>query len=133
MLTYLAAFKNEPGNGPVDQLLTADQTEIDAFRLKHDKPGYAVFRCVNPLQPGSTHRRIETVARIERFAIDIDFKDLDTAPEKVDEALKTLPIPATHIRKSGGGRHVIFELKEPIEAANQDAFDKASRLLKRGG
>ena len=130
MVQYLAAFRNEKGHGPVAQLFSDDPNEIDEFVAKHDRPGFAVYRCVSPLKDSATRRCLDDVARIERLCIDLDFKDIEETEREVDDKLLQLPLPATWVRNSGGGRHIELGLKEPIEADDPE-FPKACALLKR--
>ena len=113
------------------ELFSDDPARIDAFVRQWDVPGRAVYACINPLKPGSTRRCIENVARIERLHVDIDFKDLAEPPDEVDTKLLHLPVQATVVRDSGGGRHAIHELKEPIEADDPEMFGRACDLTKR--
>src|SRR5689334_2260268 len=113
--------KDKPGRRP--QLISDNPEAIAAFVKKYDVPGYAVY-CPNPLKAGATSRTIENIAAIERLWSDIDFKDLEDAPELVDQGLKNLPLAPTEVRSSGGGRHVLYELKEPISADDPEGFDR---------
>ena len=62
---------------------------------------------------------------------DIDFRGLVETPDQVDATLQKLPLPATSVRDSGGGRHVSFELKEPIDADDTGYFVRACQVMKR--
>lgn len=112
MVQYLAAFHNEKGRGPVAQLFSDDEEgEIHAFVAKHDRPGFAVYRCVSPLKEGSTRRSLEDVDQIDKFCVDIDFKDLEEDPEVVQSRLLQLPLSPTLVLQSGGGLTWSFSLK----------------------
>jgi hypothetical protein len=124
-MQYIAAFPNKGKNGPKAQLFSVDEAEIAAFVRKHDVPGIAVYRCVSPLRPDATRRCLDTVAGVDKFAIDIDFRSLTVSATEIDVRLKTLPVAPTEVRNSGGGRHIVYLLREPISAD-----DKARGLLK---
>ena len=131
MTRYLCSLPNVKGEGRMFELYSDDPGKIDAFTKQHDVPGRAVYACVNPLKPGARQRRIETVARIERLPFDIDFKDLKENAEQIDAKLLQLPCEPTAVNDSGGGRHVIYELKEPIDAEEDpETFARAGVLMK---
>src|SRR5262249_36393016 len=94
-------------------------------------PGRGVFRCVNPLRRGATRRTIESVAATERLVADLDFKDLAASPKEIEQRLRGLPLQPTWVRKSGGGFHVGWELKEPVAADDAEYFRHACDLHKR--
>ena len=129
-MRYLCSLPNVKGDGPQYELYSDDPGEIDAFVKKHDVPGRAVYCCTNPLVPGASRRCIETVARIERLSFDVDFKDLAESPAEIDARLRDLPLMPTTVNDSGGGRHVVWELREPIEAGDP-LFDGARETLRR--
>jgi hypothetical protein len=128
MVQYLCSLPNEKGKGSLEQLFSDDPLEIAAFVKKWNVPGRAVYRCVNPLKPGSTRRSLETLDKIERFHCDIDFKDVEESPEQIEDRLLQLLVPVTVTRKSGGGLHLIWELKEPLPADDEHARDVLRRL-----
>jgi hypothetical protein len=130
-MQYLCSLPNTKKAGPFPELFSDDPGAIAAFVAKWDRPGWAVYRCVNPLRPGSRRRSIEDVEAIERFCIDLDFKDLVEVPEEIDAKLLQLPLEPTAVRNSGGGRHIDFELNEPIDAGDDDHFARAREVLKR--
>ena len=130
MVQYLAAFRNEKGHPPVAQLFSDDEEgAIRAFVERHDRPGFAVYSCVSPLKEGSTRRSLETVAWIEQLAVDIDFKDIEESPDGIETKLLHLPLQPTTVRSSGGGLHLVFTLKEAIEAGSPE-FAEACALLR---
>jgi hypothetical protein len=130
---FLCSLPNDKhAGGRRPQIITDDPDAIAAFSAKWDVPGRAVYRCVNPLKPGATRRRIETIAAIEQLHADVDvLKDLVETFEEVDTRLLHLPLQPTWVRDSGGGRHVIYALKEPASADDPEYFERAARALKR--
>jgi hypothetical protein len=112
-MLYYCSFANAKAGkagGGLKELFSNDPAAIEAFVKRWDKPGRGVYRCVNPLKPGATVRRIETVAAIERVHLDIDFKDLEESEEEIDAKLLQFGLEPTAVYRSGGGRHLIWEL-----------------------
>src|SRR5262249_38496414 len=125
------SLPNEKKAGRIPCLISDDPETIAAFVKRWDIPGRGVFCCINPLRPGATQRTIENIAAIERLVVDIDFKDLAVTPEEVEQRLRSLPLRAAWLRKSGGGFHVGWELKEPIAADDPENFRRTCDLHKR--
>ena len=131
MPQYLCSLPNEKTAGRFPELITDDPAAIAAFVKKYDVPGRAVYRCVNPLKPGAHRRNIENVGPVERLCVDLDFKDLVATPEEIDAKLLQLPLEPAEVRNSGGGRHIVYELNEPIDADDEVYFSRAREVLKR--
>jgi len=130
MPQFFCSLPNVKRAGRIPCLISDDPGTIAAFVKRWDKPGHGVYRCINPLRPGATRRQIETIGAIERLPVDIDFKDLVAAPEEVERKLHDLPLPPSWVRRSGGGLHVGYELKEPVEATDAEYFQRACDLHK---
>ena len=128
---YYCSMPNKGLPGRMVDLISDDQDEIDRFVATWDRPGRAVYYCPNPLKVGATVRRIETVAAIVYLWVDIDFKDIAETPEAILDRLLQLPLQPTEVRNSGNGLHLIWELKEPIDADDAEGFGRACELLKR--
>ena len=128
MPTYLCSIPNPGKQGRLYETLSDDPAKLERFARRWDVPGRAVYYAVNPLKPGATSRSLENVERITTLATDLDFKDLAETPEEADAKLKALPIGITEARNSGGGRHLIFNLNEPIEPDSDD-FERACNLM----
>jgi AAA domain len=131
MPQYLCSLPNEKKAGRIPCLISDDPTAIAAFVKRWDVPGRGVYCCINPLRPGATRRAVETVGAIERLPVDIDFKDLAATAEEVEQRLQSLPLQPTWLRKSGGGFHVGWELKEPVAADDPGGFRQVCDLHKR--
>ena len=129
-MRYLCSLPNVKGEGPQFELFSADPGEIDAFTRRHDVPGRAVYCCINPLVDGATRRCLETVARIERLPFDLDFKDLVEIRANIDAKLRDLPLEPTAVIDSGGGRHVSWDLREPVGADDPVTFERVRTLMK---
>jgi hypothetical protein len=130
-MRYICALPNKKKAGRFPDLFTDDADAIAAFAAKWDVPGRAVYICPNPLLPDAKRRCLETVAAIVVIFADLDFKDIVEAPEEVGQRLRQLPLQPTWARASGGGYHVGYELKEPIERADDDYFRRAQEVQKR--
>src|SRR5262245_20174752 len=131
MPQYLCSLPNEKKAGRIPCLISDDPKAIAAFVKRWDVPGRGVYCCINPLRPGATRRAVDTVGAIERLPVDIDFKDLAAGPEEVEQRLQSLPLPPTWVRRSGGGLHVGWELKEPVAADDTEGFQQICALHKR--
>lgn len=129
-MLYICSLPNEKKRGRIPELYTTNPAAIEAFARRWNIPGRGVFDCVGELQPDANRRSIETVARLRQLHVDIDFKDIVESPDEIDRRLRSLLLRPTEVRNSGGGRHVIYELKEPVEAGEPE-FERARALLKR--
>jgi RecA-family ATPase len=131
MPQFFCSLPNEKKAGRIPCLISDDPKAIAAFVKRWDVPGRGVYCCINPLRPGATRRAVDTVGLIERLPVDIDFKDLAATAEEVEQRLRRLPLPATWLRKSGGGLHVGWELKEPVAADDPENFRQTCDLHRR--
>jgi hypothetical protein len=131
---YFCAMPNIKDGKSFPQIYVDDGPDADkiiaTFIEKHDRPGFAVYKCVNPLVHGARRRGLDTIDAVHEVAIDLDFKDVDETPEEVDEGLLHLRVPPTEVRNSGGGRHIVWKLKEPIYATDQEDYARACALIK---
>ena len=131
MSTFVTAMPNDKSTrGRRPSLISDDPAAIQAFAERWDRPGWAVYYCVNPLRPGAASRCRDTISGFVRLHVDLDFKDIKETPAEADLKLVQLPLEPTEVRDSGGGRHLIFELKEEVEA-DAEEFEQACMLLKR--
>jgi hypothetical protein len=83
------------------------------------------------LKPGAQRRSLKTVDQTFALCVDMDLKDIEETAAEADARLKTLWLKPGEIRNSGHGRHLIFPLKEPINAADADEAARADTVLKR--
>ena len=115
MQYYVCSLANE-GKGNLVPLLTDNVALIEKFVADHDRPGRAVYSCVNPLKDGAARRCKDSVAAIVTLHVDVDNKRLEEPPETIRQALlemaRSLPF---EIRDSGGGFHIYANLKEAYE------------------
>jgi RecA-family ATPase len=130
MPRYICSLPNTKKAGRIPELITDDLKKIEDFARRWDQPGRGVYDCVGVLKEGARRRSREVIAELVQLHVDIDFKDIVDSPDNVDRRLRQLPLLPTEIRNSGGGRHVIYRLKEPIDASEPE-FERACDLLKR--
>jgi hypothetical protein len=129
-MLYVTALPNGGATGPHPELFSDDPAAVEQFARAWDRPGMSVYVCANPLVAGAQRRGLEQVQHLERIILDIDFKDLEETPEAIDTGLAQLPLQPSRIVNSGGGRHVIFELREPIPRDTTE-FADACQLWKK--
>lgn len=125
MKFYACSLANE-GKGNLVPLLTGDPGLLEKFIADHDRPGRGVYACPNPLRDDATRRCKESVAAIVTLHVDVDFKRLVETPQAVEDRIRALPFPF-EIRRSGGGLHVLANLKEPCENGG-DHYRRAEDL-----
>jgi AAA domain len=111
---YVCALPNKKGDGVPQEFISDDPAKIEEWAKLHDKPGWGVFDCHNPLKSGATRRTKETIGAIECIYADVDPKNIVETMEEVDARLPDFLIPL-EIRDSGRGRHIGSKLKEPID------------------
>ena len=131
MPLYICSLPNPGEPGAPHECIADDRSVIEAFARREDKPGRGVYDCVSPLKLGARRRSLETVGEIVALHVDVDGKDLVEDLATIDARLATLPLPPSEVRNSGRGRHVVYTLKEPIDAADEDGVRQATDLLKR--
>jgi hypothetical protein len=79
---YVCALPNKKGTAYPEELVSNDPTEIEAFAQKHNKPGWGVFDCHNPLKEGAIKRNKETVAAVTNIYVDVDVKNITETKER---------------------------------------------------
>jgi RecA-family ATPase len=119
------------GGGSVGLIFTDNAKEIERFKAEHDQPDRGVYRSVNPLLDGASRRARETVAEIQRFVFDFDFKSITESPEKIRDKLVQLPVEPTKAVMSGGGWHIKWELREPLDGNDAESMARAARLSEK--
>lgn len=127
---YICALHDDRRGGWFPQLFTKDQSALERFAEEWDRPGMSVYQCISTLLPNAQRRAKDTVAELTALHVDIDSRMLATSPEMVRQKLlelsASLPI---EIRDSGGGFHVLVELKEPVRAGTPE-FERANKARK---
>jgi hypothetical protein len=125
MKYFICSMAND-GRKNIVPLLTDSVGQLEKFAEDHDQPGRAVYACVNPLRSDATARVKEQVGAIVTLHVDIDFKRLATPPDEVRRKIMELPLPF-EVRESGGGLHVLANLKEAYESGTEH-FRRAEGL-----
>jgi len=120
MKFYICSLANE-GRGRLVPLLTDNIGLLAKFAEDHDQPGRSVYSCPNPLKATATRRCREEVEAIVTLHVDIDFKRLSTPADEVRATMRSLPLPF-EIRESGGGLHVLANLKEAYQNGTEHFF-----------
>ena len=130
MPLYVCSLPNPGEPGVPHECIADDPRVIEAFAQREDKPGRGVYDCVSPLKPGARRRALDTVGEVVALHVDIDSKDIVEDMAAVDARLASLMLSPTEVRDSGHGRHVRFELKEPIAASDSAGVAHATAVLK---
>jgi RecA-family ATPase len=119
------------GNKEVKPLFSDDPTELETFAQfwNNSQQHFDVYDCVAKLTDGARERRLETVRSLSFLHVDVDLRALETAQDTVLSKLRSLPLPL-EIRSSGGGYHVLAQLKEPVETGSAE-FDRANALRRQ--
>ena len=130
MPLYVCSLPNPGEPGSPRECIADDPRVIEAFAQREDKPGRGVYDCVSPLKPGARRRALDTVGEVVALHVDIDGKDIVEDMAAVDARLAGLLLPPTEVRNSGHGRHVVYMLKEPIEAGDSAEVARATAVLK---
>jgi hypothetical protein len=123
---FFVCSMSDEGRGRPVCLLTDSAGQLEKFAEDHDKPGRSVYACVNPLKATASRRCKEEIACLTTLHVDIDFKRLSTPPDEVRAKVRALPLPF-EIRESGGGLHVLANLKEAHENGT-DHYQRAEAL-----
>jgi hypothetical protein len=123
---YICALYDDKRGERFPQLFTTDATALERFAREWDRPGMSVYQCISTLQPNAQRRSRETVAELNVLHVDIDLRMLTAPPEAVRDRLLELSASLPfEIRNSGGGFHVLAELKEPVRVGTRE-FNRAT-------
>jgi len=112
---YVCALPNKKGAGAPKEFFSDDPAKVEAWAREHDKPGWGVYDCPNPLKDGATARNKESVAAVVSIRVDIDSKSVVELTDTIDACLGEMLLPPTTIINSGHGRHADWALKEAID------------------
>src|SRR5262245_59589783 len=83
-LYYVCALPNKKGAGAPREFFSNDPAKIERWARQHDKPGWGVYDCPNPLKDGATARNKESIAAVVSVRVDIDkLADDDDVPLRV--------------------------------------------------
>jgi hypothetical protein len=128
---YVCALPNKKGTAAPLELICDDQAKIEAWARRHDREGWGIYTCHNPLKPGATRRSKETIAEVREIVVDIDPKDVVETMDEVDVRLNGLLLPPSELRDSGRGRHVVFWLKDPVSTDDQEMIAGVDAVRER--
>jgi len=105
MLHYICALPNKKGTAAPLEFISDDPAKIEEWARRHDREGWGVYDCHNPLKPGATRRAKETIAAITSIAVDVDRKDIVETMLEVDARAGGLLLRLSWWNDSGRGRH----------------------------
>jgi AAA domain len=114
---YVCALPNKKGAGTPKEFISDDLAKIEEWARQHDKPGWGVFDCINPLKDGATARTKETIAAVESLRIDVDSKDVVETKPEIEARLANMLLHPTVI-DSGHGLHADWPLKEQVDTGD---------------
>jgi len=127
MLHYICALPDVKRPGRIPQLFSDKPDAIQAFIDRwHGVVGYSIYSCVGLLRDGARRRDLNTVEALRFLHVDVDFRSVAASPEEIDRVLRQLPL-RPEVRDSGGGRHVVWWLKEPALAGTPE-FARVNEL-----
>jgi hypothetical protein len=75
-MKYFICSMANTGRKNIVPLLTDSVGQLEKFAGDHDRPGRAVYTCINPLRDDATAREKTQVAVIVTLHVDVDFKRL---------------------------------------------------------
>jgi hypothetical protein len=128
---YVCALPNKKGAGVPQEFISDDLAKIEEWARQHDKPGWGVYDCINPLKDGAAARNKENVAAVVALRVDIDGKSIIETMDEVDAHLANMLLPPGAIIDSGRGRHANWELKEPISADEAEMITRVDAVRVR--
>jgi hypothetical protein len=108
-------LKGTPAGEPAERhILTRSTEQIADFTTKWDRPGRAVYWGPTTLKPDATRRCKENIFELLALHVDLDFKNIDTAPEEIKRIVEQLPLPPTRLRNTGHGLQAFWALEAVI-------------------
>jgi AAA domain len=131
MLYYVCALPNKKGVGVPQEFISNDPAKIEEWAKQHDKPGWGVYDCINPLKDGAGARNKENVAAVVSIRIDIDGKSVVETMDEIDAHLGNMLLPPTAVIDSGRGRHADWALKESISTDDAEMIARADAVRAR--
>jgi AAA domain len=128
---YVCALPNKKGAGIPQEFISDDIAKIEEWARQHDKPGWGVYDCINPLKGGATARNKDNVAAVVSIRIDIDPKSVIETVDEVDAHLGNMLLPPSALIDSGRGRHADWALKEPISTDDAEMIARVDTVRSR--
>jgi P4 family phage/plasmid primase-like protien len=118
---------NIKGQGRERWIASRQGTKLAAWAKKKDIATTGTFFCVSTIAPGQPRKKQH--AREMRFLhADVDFKNIDLAPDVIINLIKLLDCPPTLIHHTGNGLHCFWLLDV---AAGPDQMDRAEIILRK--
>src|SRR5262245_53906965 len=130
-LYHVCALPNKKGTGAPQEFFSSDPAKIEQWAREHDKPGWGVYDCPNPLKDGATARNKESVAAVVSIRIDVDSKSVVESLDTIDACLGEMLLPPTSVINSGHGRHADWALKEPVDTDDADLITRVNAVRAR--
>jgi hypothetical protein len=131
MLYYVCALPNKKGAGIPQEFISGDPAKIEEWARQHDKPGWGVYDCINPLRDAVAARNKENIAAILSIRIDIDGKSVVETMDEIDSHLGNMLLPPSSVIDSGRGRHADWALKEPIPTDDAEMIARVDAVRRR--
>ncbi len=115
------------GGGANDSLMApaADREAVEAFAAKWSGKRHVYFGVAGRDGRG---RGLENCTRLAALYVDVDFKD--KAEDEARRDVAAFRFPPSILVASGGGLHVYWLLREPLDLTAEAGRRKAYRLLK---
>jgi hypothetical protein len=117
---FFQTLANDPGDtdeAPIKKsILTRDVPAIARFIGRHDRNRRGLFYCISTIALGSSTRNKDNTREIVAVWTDLDFRSIAEDEPAIRKVIDTLPIPPSAIVFSGGGLHLYWLLKEPLDA-----------------
>jgi putative DNA primase/helicase len=109
-------------------LMSRDVDAILRFIAKHDRARRGMFACVSTMAEGASTRSKDNSREIVCLHQDLDFKGIVEDEPAIWAAIAQLEAQPSMIVRSGGGLHLYWLLREPLDA--QTHRDEVDTLLK---
>jgi putative DNA primase/helicase len=126
---YFSSLPNDRRPNGERHLMTRQVDEIEAFVARWDVPGRAVYYAANTVVPNAPRRAKDTISEINALYADIDLKDVEEDADEIRRRLSSLMRPPSVRVFTGHGFHVLWLLKEAIDA--QEHRDEVEDLLRQ--
>lgn len=124
---YLMSLPNQGGDGAPKICHSDDPALTKRWIAAENRPGFGVYYSPNPLKPEAARHGRDSLEAIKHIYFDIDFKDIEETADEAAQRLNDLLLRPSRLANSGHGRHVDYELKEPIPPGSSD-YEKAGEL-----
>jgi hypothetical protein len=134
---YIASLPNPELRGTPEgqpnerHILTRSSERIANFAAEHDRPGRAVYWGPATLKPDAIRRSKDNIDELVALHVDIDFKNIEAAPEEIARIVEQLLLPPTRLRNTGHGLQAFwgFETAIPGTPESITEHERLQRLL----